>query len=214
MIYFVGTVPQAAGPEAYQSDLRGLWECERLSGMEEMWEPPILDYLVKDTAEGMGRRLPRLKQQDKAGRFGLLAMFAKSLEGKEPLARVVGYVLWEDRARNSSLLSVAIHPEHRGQGLGRWLVAEVVDLVQRQMGLAPPAETNPERKFLARARAFELGSQLFLKKCGFQCYKSVEGHFDDPPDDGYFFRLQLSPCPKPHQSSALPSSSCPGNSSS
>lgn len=199
MIYFIGTVPHARTEAAYKADLKGLWECERLSGSDDLWEPQMLDYLVKDTAKGMGLKLPGARDSYAPSRLGLLAVFASPLAGDVP-PEVVGYVAWEDKHKNSSLLSIAVHPRHRRQGLGRWLMAEAVDLVQRQMGLVPAGETNPTRKLFVKVRARSVVDQIFLKRCGFECYRLGVDGFEDPPDDAYYFRLQLSPCPCPDQS--------------
>jgi ribosomal-protein-alanine N-acetyltransferase len=139
-----------------EADVPALVALERASGMEEIWSVEQFRYLITSRQEGC--RVARR-------------------EGS-PL----GYAAFRTDDREPIVLSVAVAPGQRRQGLGRRLLDDLLSLSYfRQKASA--------RTYV---RESSLPVQLFLKACGWRCEGIRPGAFDCPPEDAYLFRRQTA----------------------
>ncbi len=88
---------------------------------------------------------------------------------------VVGYMVYELRRREIELLSFAVHPKYRQNGIGRTLIERLIyklDFAHRE-------------RIIAEVREKNLQAQLFLRGMGFLCTQVLRDHYEDSTEDAY-----------------------------
>lgn len=120
---------------------RRLLEIERLSFVDP-WRAEVLRYVLRDKQNG-----------------GAIV-----IDRSSPDRQIAGFVLARCEPTHHELLRLAVHPDHRGRGLGRRLL----EFVRRRCALflRPGVEA-----FLPET---ETAGHLFLKHHGFRCVGSSE----------------------------------------
>lgn len=90
---------------------------------------------------------------------------------------IVAYAIWERKTLDDPfrLLSLAVHPDHRLQGLGRSMVKRAGR--RGYPMVADVIETN-------------LGAQLFLQQLGWKCTEIVAQPYDESDRDALRFEAQ------------------------
>jgi len=89
----------------------------------------------------------------------------------------VCYLAFSVRNNRLSLWNLAVHSEHRLQGLGSKMIQWV-------------AREHSKMDMTATVRESDLASQVFLRQSGFTCMKIVKGSFRAPVEDGYYFAMR------------------------
>lgn len=91
--------------------------------------------------------------------------------------RILGYVVYEVMAGERTILNIAVHPDHRRQGIGRAMIGKVCHA------------NDGQRSLRVMVRERNLDGQLFFRDCGFRAERVLRGQFDDTDEDAFLFRL-------------------------
>ena len=89
---------------------------------------------------------------------------------------VIGYMIYELHRDSIHLLSIAVHPDFRRQGVGTAMLAK----------LASKMEYQRRGKITTLASEINLDAQIFLRKYGFLATEVVKDYYH-PGEDAYFF---------------------------
>lgn len=110
--------------------------------------------------------------------------FVKSLRQRNVIGMVaehqdliIGYMIYELHRDSIHLLSIAVHPDFRRQGVGTAMLAKLASKLQLQQN---------RTKITTMASEINLDAQLFLKEHGFRATEVVKDHYH-PGEDAYFF---------------------------
>jgi ribosomal-protein-alanine N-acetyltransferase len=93
--------------------------------------------------------------------------------------KVLGYMVYELHTSSLRLLTLAVHPMYRRQGVGRHLLAT----------LTAKLSSHWRRALVADVSERNLRAQRFLAACGLRATKVLRGHFGDW--DGYRFEWRV-----------------------
>lgn len=98
---------------------------------------------------------------------------------------VRGYLAFELLPTKIELVRLAVHPDHRGQGVG----CRLIDRIK--------AKLTPECRIRinVHVRESNLAAQLFLRGRGFLAKKIERGHFRDTREDAYVMTYDLDDQP-------------------
>ena len=88
---------------------------------------------------------------------------------------VIGYMIYELHRDSIHLLSIAVHPDFRRQGVGAAMLAKLVSKLYQRRG-----------KITTLASEINLDAQVFLREYGFRATEVVKDHYR-PHEDAYFF---------------------------
>jgi [ribosomal protein S18]-alanine N-acetyltransferase len=89
--------------------------------------------------------------------------------------QVVGFMIYELHKDRLDMLDFAVHPEFRRQGIGRQMVAKLVDKL-----------SGHRRTWIALSvRESNLAGQLFFRAEGFRATEVIRGHYPDTGEDAY-----------------------------
>ncbi|MFH5806654.1 ribosomal protein S18-alanine N-acetyltransferase [Alienimonas sp. DA493] len=88
---------------------------------------------------------------------------------------VVGYMIYQLQKARLRVLNFAVSPFHRREGIGRQMVARMVDKLSQQR----------RTQIVLEVRETNLPAQLFFRSMGFQHYRTVRDRYDDTPEDAY-----------------------------
>lgn len=89
---------------------------------------------------------------------------------------IVGYMLYQLERDHFHLLNLAVHPDHRRQGIGAALMARMA----KRIG---PVRT----KIVADIRETNLPAQQFLRAIGMTATEVLRNFYEDCDDDAYRF---------------------------
>lgn len=95
---------------------------------------------------------------------------------------IVGYIVYESFENRICLMNLGIKPCYQRHGIGSMLVDR----------LASKLAEGKREKLVAEVRETNVDAQLFFKKCGFKCVKTMRGYYDEVPgEDAYLFERRL-----------------------
>ena len=94
---------------------------------------------------------------------------------------VVGYTIYERHESRTHLLSFAVHPGHRHEGIGETLLAKLVAMLPLQ---------HPGRIVL-EVRESNLSALGFFKRFGFKATSLLRNFFEDKPEDAILMQYRL-----------------------
>lgn len=95
--------------------------------------------------------------------------------------RVVGYFIYELHKTRFSLVSMAVHPDFRHQGIGRAIIAKLVSKLSCER----------RRRITSEVRESNLDAQLFFRACGFRATGVLREFCDDTGEDAFVFEFGL-----------------------
>lgn len=95
--------------------------------------------------------------------------------------KINGFIIYEFRRKSVYLWNLAVHPDHRRQGIGASLVNK---LVRNASSLRD--------RIIIEIRETNLPAQLFLRKQGFKATKILKNFYDETPEDAYKMELKLN----------------------
>ena len=109
--------------------------------------------------------------------------FVKSLQQRNIIGMVaehrdlvIAYMIYELHRDSIHLLSIAVHPDFRRQGVGTAMLAKLASKLQYQS----------RSKITTMASEINLDAQMFLREHGFRATEVVRDHYH-PGEDAYFF---------------------------
>lgn len=97
--------------------------------------------------------------------------------------RIVGYMLCELFKTRLELLDFAVAVDCRRQGVGRRMVAKLLDKI---------AAPYRRHRIRAEVRERNLGAQLFFRASGFRATGVVYSRYEVSPEDAIVFELRLA----------------------
>lgn len=100
--------------------------------------------------------------------------------------RILGYVMGEWQSGGAEVISVAVHPDFRGQGLGRKLMQRLLDLIHRQGGA----------KVWLMVRADNTVAINLYRSMGFRRVRRVPAYYMDG-QDAIRMKLEMGPAAPP-----------------
>jgi len=100
-------------------------------------------------------------------------------------SEVVGYILWENLSRTSTLriVNFAVDPRYRCQGIGKLLLKKLTDKIAREL----------HREILLEVRETNVEAQNYFFKRGFRAISNLRGHFLDTKESAILFRYYMIP---------------------
>lgn len=96
--------------------------------------------------------------------------------------QIVGYMIYELHKQRLQVLSFAVHPHHRFEGIGSIMVDKLVSKLAYQR----------RNRILLEIRETNLPAQMFFKKLGFRAINILKGFYKDTTEDAYVFRYDAS----------------------
>jgi len=96
--------------------------------------------------------------------------------------RVVGFMIYELHENRLHILTFAVHPELRRQGVGTAMVNKLIGKLSYRLA-----------SILLETREANLTSQLFFRACGFRAVRILRDFYEDTTEDGYLMQYR---CPE------------------
>jgi ribosomal-protein-alanine N-acetyltransferase len=96
--------------------------------------------------------------------------------------RVVGYAIYEIHKNRFHVLNFAVAPLHRRLGIGRAMLAKLVER------LSP----DRRKRIVLECRESNTAAQLFFRSQGFKAVSILRGFYDDTIEDAYVFQYRLA----------------------
>lgn len=104
----------------------------------------------------------------------------------ERYGRVLGYVAYELHLKRVHLMSLAVHPEEQGTGVGTHLLGCLTDRMS----------DHGRERMTTEVSEDNVAAQVFFKKAGFRWFKTLGDYYENAPGlDAYSMEL-LTPCPE------------------
>jgi len=99
--------------------------------------------------------------------------------------RIVGSMVYELHKARLHILTFAVHPEFRRQGVGRQMVQKMIFKLSAQR----------RTRIMLEVRETNLPAQLFFRSCGFVAVNAFKDFYNDTPEDAYLmvYRFQQEP---------------------
>jgi ribosomal-protein-alanine N-acetyltransferase len=97
---------------------------------------------------------------------------------------VVGYMIYGLHKNRIDLLTLAVHPSFRKQGIGRSMIEKLISKLEYQR----------RNRITTEVRETNLAAQLFLRQMGFRATDIRRNAYDNTPEDAYqmIYRTNLS----------------------
>lgn len=96
--------------------------------------------------------------------------------------QVVGYMIYEMAKSKIRLLNLAVRPEWRRRGVGRYLVQRLVNKLSLQK----------RNRITLEVRETNLPAQLFFRSLGFRATSVLRNFYQDTPEDAYLMSYTIS----------------------
>ena len=91
--------------------------------------------------------------------------------------KLLAALLYTVKSGNCALRRLAVHPDHRREGLAKYALQT----------LTGPRSLTRCRAFTARVRESWLPAQLLLRSADFRCDSIERGRYTEPREDAYLF---------------------------
>ncbi len=96
--------------------------------------------------------------------------------------KVVGYMIYEMAKSKIRLLNLAVSPEWRRRGVGRYLVQKLINKLSLQK----------RNRITLEVRETNLPAQLFFRSLGFRATSVLRNFYQDTPEDAYLMSFTIS----------------------
>lgn len=93
---------------------------------------------------------------------------------------VVGFMIYELHKTRIHILSFAVHPNHRREGVGRAMTEKLVSKLAYQR----------RNRIVLEVRETNLGAQLFFRDLGFRATGVLKGFYEDTPEDAFLMQYR------------------------
>ena len=97
--------------------------------------------------------------------------------------KVVGYMIYEMAKSKIRLLNLAVSPEWRRRGVGRYLVQKLINKLSLQK----------RNRITLEVRETNLPAQLFFRSLGFRATSVLRNFYQDTPEDAYLMQYRYVP---------------------
>lgn len=93
--------------------------------------------------------------------------------------RVLGQMIYELHRNRLHLLTLAVHPDFRRQGIGRQMMEKLQGKLSEQR----------RSRILLEVRETNLDAQVFFRSRGFRAISVMRDFYDDTPEDAYLMEF-------------------------
>lgn len=90
-------------------------------------------------------------------------------------SRVLGYIVYTCHRKQVLIDNLAVHPDHRREGVGRVMVGRLIGKLECQR----------RNQIMVNVRESDLATQLFLQRLGFLAFHIYYGYFVDNDEAAY-----------------------------
>ncbi len=98
---------------------------------------------------------------------------------------VAGFMIYELHKNRIHILSFAVHPQYRRQGVGRAMVDKLVSKLAYQR----------RNRIVLEVRETNLDAQLFFRTLGFRATGVLRSFYEDTPEDAFLMQFRTEPEP-------------------
>lgn len=99
----------------------------------------------------------------------------------QAIEKVVGFVIYELYKDGIHVLSFAVHPDFRRQGIGSQMIEKLIDMLL----------AGGKSRIMLAVRETNTDAQLFFRKNGFKAIFILRNYYEDTPEDAYCMQLQI-----------------------
>jgi len=96
--------------------------------------------------------------------------------------QVVGFMIYELHKNRIHILSFAVHPEFRRQGVGRAMIDKLVSKLAYQR----------RNRIVLEVRETNLHAQLFFRQLGFRATSVLRSFYEDTPEDAFLMQYRAA----------------------
>jgi ribosomal-protein-alanine N-acetyltransferase len=100
--------------------------------------------------------------------------------------QVVGFMIYELHKNRIHILSFAVHPEFRRQGVGRAMIDKLVSKLAYQR----------RNRIVLEVRETNLHAQLFFRQLGFRATSVLRSFYEDTPEDAFLMQYRTTSAPE------------------
>ena len=93
---------------------------------------------------------------------------------------VVGFMIYELHKSRIHILSFAVHPEFRRQGVGRAMTDKLISKLAYQR----------RNRIVLEVRETNLDAQLFFRQLGFRATSVLRSFYEDTPEDAFLMQFK------------------------
>jgi ribosomal-protein-alanine N-acetyltransferase len=95
---------------------------------------------------------------------------------------VAGFMIYELHKNRIHILSFAVHPDYRRQGIGRSMVDKLVSKLAYQR----------RNRIVLEVRETNLDAQLFFRQLGFRATSVLRSFYEDTPEDAFLMQYRAA----------------------
>lgn len=108
-----------------------------------------------------------------------IGMLAEIPVAGQQFGPIVGYMLYELHMKRLHLLTLAVHPEFRKQGIGRQMVEKLINKLSSQR----------RSRITLEVRETNLEALLFFRRMGFKAMAVLKDFYEDTTEDAYLMQF-------------------------
>ena len=115
--------------------------------------------------------------------------FIRTLRGRNVIGMsiendncVIGYVIYEFYENRLHLLNLAVHPNHRRNGVGKALIEK----------LQSKLSVERRNRITCEVRETNINAQLFMRLQGFRAISVLRDFYDDITEDAYLMQYRVT----------------------
>ncbi len=95
---------------------------------------------------------------------------------------VAGFMIYELHKNRIHILSFAVHPDYRRQGIGRSMIDKLVSKLAYQR----------RNRIVLEVRETNLDAQLFFRQLGFRATSVLRSFYEDTPEDAFLMQYRVA----------------------
>ena len=93
---------------------------------------------------------------------------------------VAGFMIYELHKTRIHVLSFAVHPEFRREGVGKAMIEKLISKLAYQR----------RNRIVLEVRETNLDAQLFFRQLGFRATGVLKGFYEDTPEDAFLMQFR------------------------
>jgi ribosomal-protein-alanine N-acetyltransferase len=95
---------------------------------------------------------------------------------------VAGFMIYELHKNRIHILSFAVHPDYRRQGIGQSMIDKLVSKLAYQR----------RNRIVLEVRETNLDAQLFFRQLGFRATSVLRSFYEDTPEDAFLMQYRVT----------------------